>query len=176
MALAIYGHMQSFLRKDYETAMVFLDRAVTAGPSCAWAWSMNSLTCQYLGDAKNAIRRAEEGVRLSPMGPDAFWHKHALSQAHYVGGNYDDAVFWGRMSASHNWRNTSNLRTLICSLVALGKVEQARRFAERHVQIHSDFGLTWFRARTPLQGEIREVFIERLRKAGLPDRTTKAAL
>jgi adenylate cyclase len=175
MALAIYGHTQSFLHKDYETAMVFLDRAIAAGPSCSWAWSMNSFTCQYLGDRKNALYRAEESVRLSPMGPDAFWHEHALSQAHYVSSNFDDAVFWGRMSATHNGRFLSNLRTLSCSLVALGKLAQARQFAERHIQIFPEFDLTWFRARTPLQGEIREVFIERLRKAGLPDQTTKSA-
>ena len=34
MALAVYGHMQSFVRKDYETAMTFVDRAIVAGPSC----------------------------------------------------------------------------------------------------------------------------------------------
>ena len=113
MALAVYGHTQSFLRKDYDTALVFLDRAVAAGPSCAWAWSMNSFTCQFVGDTQNAIPRAEQAVRLSPIGPDAFWHEHALSQAHYMSGNYGDAISWARMSAAHNGGNLSNVRSLI---------------------------------------------------------------
>jgi adenylate cyclase len=169
MALAIYGHTQSFLRKDYETAMVFLDRAIAAGPSCAWAWSLNSFTCQYLGDTRNAVPRAEQAVRLSPIGPDAFWHEHALSQAHYVSGNYDDAVSWARMSAAHNSGNLSNLRALICSLVAVGQMEQAREMAGRMLRTDPEFHLGRFRARTPLRGEIRDRFAEHLRKAGLPD-------
>jgi adenylate cyclase len=168
MALAVYGHIQSFVRKDYETAMTFLDRAIVAGPSCAWAWSMNSFTCQYRGDGGNAVTRAEHGVRLSPIGPDAFWHEAALSQAHYVNGNYDAAISWGRMSNAHSPNNGSNLRVLIASLVAIGEREQAARFAQQLLAIAPEFRLHVFRQRTPLEGELRDTFIERLRIAGLP--------
>lgn len=169
MALAIYGHTRSFLRRDYDTAMVFLNRAIDAGPSCARAWGLNSLTCQYLGDTRNAVPRAEQSLRLSPIGPDAFWHEHVLSQAHYVGGNYADAVSWGRLSAAHNGGNLSNLRTLISSLVAVGQMEQAREVARRVLRLDPEFHLAEFRARTPLSGDLRDTFVERLRKAGLPD-------
>ena len=169
MALAVYGHTQSYLRKDYETAMAFLNRAIDAGPSCAWAWSLNSLTCQYLGHTEIAVPRAELAVRLSPIGPDAFWHEHVLSQAHYVRGNYADAVSWGRMSAAHNGGNLSNLRSLIASFVAAGETDEAREVARRMLQVDPEFRLTNFRARTPLRGEIRERFVEHLRRAGLPD-------
>ena len=169
MALAIYGHTQSYLKRDFVTAMVFLDRAIAAGPSCAWAWSMNSFTCQYLGDTKNAIPRAEQSVRLAPIGPDAFYHEHALSQAHYFSGNYDEAVSWARMSAAHNSGNISNLRAFICSLVAIGQMEQARQVAGRLLRMDPEFRLSNYRARTPLRGEVRDIWVERLRTAGLPD-------
>ena len=51
-------------------------------------------------------------MRLSPLGPDAFWLEHYLSQAYYLIGRYEDAVGWGRMSAAHAGANTSNLRSL----------------------------------------------------------------
>jgi adenylate cyclase len=61
--------------------MDFLERAVAAGPSCAWAHTMSSLTCGFVGDYATAVARAEHAVRLSPIGPDAFFHETVVSQA-----------------------------------------------------------------------------------------------
>src|SRR5262249_37811067 len=90
LALAIYGHVQAFLMKDYATAVEYLDRALAVGPSCALAWTMSSATCGYLGQGAIAVLRAEHGLRLSPLDSHLFFHEHILSQAHYINGNYDE--------------------------------------------------------------------------------------
>jgi adenylate cyclase len=169
LGLAFYGHTQSYLLKNYTAAMDLLDRALAAGPSCAWAHTLSSLTCGYMGDYATSIARAEQAVRLSPLGPDAHFHEHVVSQAYYLAGRYDEAVAWGRMSAAHCDANTSNLRCLIASLVAAGEVDGARSMARRLLQLEPAFRLEIFRSRTPLPGEVRDRFAERLRAAGLPD-------
>ena len=169
VALAIYGHIQSYLIKDYGIARDYLNRAMAVGPSCAVAWGYSSLTCGYLGDVETAIARAERAVRLSPLGPEAFWFEHFLSQAYYLSERYEDAVAWARMSDAHNSANTSNLRCLIASLVALGEPEEARRAVPRLLQLAPTFRLTSFRSVTPLQGAIRDLFAERLCSAGVPE-------
>jgi adenylate cyclase len=169
VALAIYGHVQSYLLKDYTTATDYLDRAIAVGPSCAWAWGYSSLTCGYLGNYEAATARAERAVRLSPLGPDAFWLEHYLSQAYYLAGRYEDAVGWGRMSEAHAGANTSNLRSLTASLIALGEVSAARIVAQRLLQLVPSFRLSTFLARTPLRGEVRDLFAHRLRLAGVPE-------
>ena len=98
--------MQSYLMKDYLTATDYLNRALTVGPSCAWAWGYSSLSSGYLGDTKLPLGVLKKAVRLSPIGPDAFWLEHYLSQAYYLTGRYEDAVGWGRMSAAHAGANT----------------------------------------------------------------------
>ncbi len=169
LGLAIHGHMQSYLLKDYSLAQDYLERAMAAGPSCAAAWAYSSLTCGYLGDYATGVARAERAVRLSPLGADAFWLEHYLSQAYYLGGRYEDAVAWGQMSAAHAGANTSNLRCLIASLVAIDKLDEARKIAQHLLQLVPTFRLSTFRARTPLRGEVRDLFAERLGSAGLPD-------
>jgi tetratricopeptide (TPR) repeat protein len=169
LGLAIYGHLQSYLLKDYELAQQYLERAMAAGPSCAWAWGYSSLTCGYLGDVPTAVARAERAVRLSPLGADSFWLEHYLSQAYYMAGRLDDAIAWGRMSAAHAGANTSNLRALIASLVAAGELDEARKLAQHLMRLAPDFRITTFRARTPLRGEVRDLFADRLRQAGVPD-------
>jgi adenylate cyclase len=169
LGLAIYGHLQSYLLKDYGVAQDYLARAMTAGPSCAWAWAYSGLTCGYLGDISTAIARTERAVRLSPVGADTFWLEHYLSQSYYLAGRYDEAIAWGQMSAAHAGANTSNLRSLIASLVAAGEMEEARKIAQHLMQLAPKYRLATFRARTPLRGEVRDLFAHRLRQAGVPE-------
>jgi adenylate cyclase len=169
VALAIYGHIQSYLLKDYQIASDYFDRAMAVGPSCAIAWGYSSLTRGYLGDYAEAVARAEKAVRLSPLGPDAFWFEHFLSQAYYLAGRCQEAAAWARMSDAHNSANTANHRCMVASLVAIGEVDEARRVADRMLQLVPEFRLSAFRARTPLRGEVRDLFAERLKMAGVPE-------
>ena len=168
LGLAIYGHQKSFLLKDYATASVALEHAINIGPSCAWAWFLSSITCGYIGDTATAIIRAEKAVRLSPIGADAFWFEHCLAQSYYLSDRFEDAVSWGQMSHAHNGANTANLRCLIASLVATGRLEAARLIADQHRRIAPDFTLTVFLRRTPLPGAVGELFAQRLQQAGFP--------
>jgi adenylate cyclase len=169
LALAIYGHVQSFLLKDYDTAVEYLDRAIAAGPNCALAWTMSSATCGYLGQGAMAVLRAENGLRLSPRDSHVFFHEHILSQAHYINGNYDEAIAWARKSAQHNPRFTSNLRVLAASLAAVDKIGEATEVGRQLLAVEPRFGLRAFAARTPLRGAVLDTFVDRLRAAGLPD-------
>ncbi len=169
VALAIFGHIQSYLLKDYGIAMDYLNRAMAVGPSCAVAWGYSSLTCGYLGDFATAVGRAERAVQLLPLGPEAFWFEHFLSQAYYLSGRYDDAVAWARMSDAHNSANTANLRCFAASLAALNRVEEAHQIAGRLLRLVPTFRLTTFRSRTPLPGEVGDLFAKRLGIAGVPE-------
>lgn len=170
VALAIYGHIQSYLMKDFNRAKEYLDRALGAGPNCPLAWGFSSLRCGYLGRHEDAVERAERALRLSPVGPDAARFEHYLSQAYYLSGRYEDAIAWGRMSAAHgSANNTSNLRCLIASLVAADEVEEARELTRALARLVPNFGLQAFRRRTPLPAGVAECFTERLRSAGSPE-------
>ena len=168
LALAIRGNALSWMR-EHDAAMLVLDRAVTVGPSNAIAWTMGSFTCGFLGNGPEATRRGERGVLLSPLSPFAFFHQHALSQAHYITGNFDGAIAEGQRAAAQCGKLTSNLRTLAAALIAVGRLEEAREIALRQLAIEPGFRLTTFSARTPLPEAIRDSFVERLRAAGLPD-------
>ena len=93
-ALAIYGHQRSFMFRDYDRALVFLERALSVAPSSAQAWCYSSPTFSYIGDGRAAIERAERGLRLSPRDPLAFWYYSALALGHLTQGTYDAAAHW----------------------------------------------------------------------------------
>jgi adenylate cyclase len=169
MALAIYGHVQSFLLKKYDVAIAHLDRAIEAGPSLAMAWTMSSATCGYIGDGRNAVIRAEQGVRLSPLDALTFWHEGILAQAHYINGDYEQAVAWARQALARNEAIRFTSRTLIASLAALGQTNEAAEEARKLLSLQPDFRLGPYATRCPFKEAILGPWIARLRSAGLPD-------
>jgi tetratricopeptide (TPR) repeat protein len=161
--------MLSFTQRDYDNALLFLDRAIAASPSCHMAWTLSSTTAGWIGDGKRAVEHATRAMQLSPLDPFAFFTEHMLSQGHYVSGDYEQAIAWGRRAASKNGMLASNLRTLAAALVAHGDIEAARAIARRILATDPNFGLKKFAARSAMSPRILDFHIPRLRAAGLPD-------
>ena len=171
LALATFGHVKSFLFHEYDGAMIYLDRALAACPNHAVAWILSSATLSYIGDAEQAVRRAEHGLRLSPFDQNLFSFYMFLNLAYYAKGDFQEAVKWGRMSFEENGLYTANHRIWIAGLVGLGQLEEAREVAAKLMQIEPEFRLkTYERTRQPFRHEqIRERYMEHLRTAGLPE-------
>jgi adenylate cyclase len=168
-ALAVHGHVQSFLLGDFQKAKIALERAIAAGPSSAMAWTMASATSGFLGDGPTAVRQGEQGVRLSPLDARSFWHEGLLGQAHYVNGDYEKALEWVSSAVSRNELIRFNQRLLIVTLAALGRSEAAAQAAHRYQQIQPDFRVSSYAKRCPFRGAALETWLGRLRSAGLPD-------
>jgi adenylate cyclase len=171
LGLATFGHLKSYLFHDYDSAVLYLERARNASPSSAFAWIVSSATQSYLGRGKEAIHMAERGLRLSPKGQDLFFFYNFLGLAHFSAGAYDEAVKWGRISETEHPLYTSNLRVLAASLSAADRVEEAREVSDRLMALEPDFGLKAYeRSRHPFKPTaLRERFMEHLRRTGLPE-------
>ena len=169
LALAIFGHVSSFLFSDFDRAIESFERAVVASPNSAIAWGLSSPTYSYIGDGKQAILRASHALALSPLDPYAYFYRAAHCLANYVDDNFEEAVAWGRrtMAAAPNY--TASMRPLIASLVALGRSDEARTVAAQMLQLDPRFRVEAFCSWYPLKGQARrQVLAERLLAAGLP--------
>jgi DNA-binding SARP family transcriptional activator len=96
-ALSLYGHVRSFLSRDYDHALTLFERALDIAPNDAIAWKWSSATFAYIGDGKEAERRARRALELSPRDVFAFRIYSSLCIAHYVMESYEEAVRWGRL-------------------------------------------------------------------------------
>ncbi|MBV9812488.1 MAG: hypothetical protein JO326_07040, partial [Acetobacteraceae bacterium] len=169
LGLAVCGHLQSYVLGNYHAARTLLDRAIAAGPSNAWAWGYSGLTHSYLGNIQDAIAHGQRAVRLSPIGNDAFWFEHFLSQSYFVAERYADAVAWSRSAMGRNDRDVQNLRCLAASLAAYGETDEARRIARRLLELTPGYTVTRFAQKTHLRPDACARFVAYLREAGIPD-------
>jgi adenylate cyclase len=138
-ALALCGHVRAVLLHDYEGAFDLFDRAIAASPNSSVAWVRSSPTYSYVGDAVEAKRRAEVGIRLSPFDAHLFFAHTALGFACYTAGDYEEAIAWGRRAMSENPNYTANLRFLVASLAAAGRTEKARALGRTLVALEPGF-------------------------------------
>jgi transcriptional regulator with AAA-type ATPase domain/TolB-like protein/tetratricopeptide (TPR) repeat protein len=169
MALALCGHAKSILLHEFDEAITLFDRALAASPNSAIAWTRSSPTYSYLGDSREAVRRAQQGLRLSPFDPHIFYAHSILGLGHYVGGDYEEAARWGRIAREENAQFTANLRLLAASLGALGLTEEAHDVRDALLSVEPKFEVARFVARYAIRDPDRsEQLARHLRLAGLP--------
>lgn len=168
-ALALYGHNRSFLHRDYDQAISLFERAVDVAPNDAVMWKWTSTTFAYVGNGQEAARRARKALDLSPRDHFAYGIYSSACVAHYMMDAFDEAIHWGQLSYQENPRYTSNTRYLCASLVAVGRVYDAREIAQSVLKIEPNFRVTPLVARHPIQDAGgRGLLGERLIEAGLP--------
>jgi tetratricopeptide (TPR) repeat protein len=168
MALALCGHVKSLLLHEFDDAIALFDRAIAASPSSAIAWTRSSPTYSYIGDAREAIHRAEQGLRLSPFDLHIFFAHGILSLAYYVAEEYEEGVRWGRKAREEHPRWTANLRFLAVNLAGAGHLEEARDVAQALLAVEPGFTVDRFIEGYPLRDPLRARFADHLRQAGLP--------
>lgn len=168
-ALALCGHVRAFLFHDYEGAFALFDRALAASPNSSVAWIRSSPAYSYVGEAAEAKRRAEIGLRLSPLDPHLFYAHAALGFACYTGGDFNDAAVWGRKAMAQNPNFTANLRFLAASLAAADRLVEARDVGRTLLEIEPDFRVQTFCDGYAYKDPARRLALARhLELAGLP--------
>jgi adenylate cyclase len=171
LALATMGHMNTMLRRDSDAALQCFSEALAACPNHPLVWTLSSATLAYLGNGEEAVRRAEQGLRLSPHDPMRYSQLMFLGIAHYASGSFDEAARWQRRSLAENPLHGATLLLLAAALAAAGSREDARQVAARFMAVRPGFSLeTYARTRLPFfEPGLRETFASHLQEAGLPN-------
>ncbi|MBC7799707.1 MAG: hypothetical protein H7Z10_03715 [Gemmatimonadaceae bacterium] len=152
LALSVYGHVKSYLFHEYDVGLLYLERALSVSPNSALSWVLSSASHAYVGDGARAIQHAERGLRLSPLDRGLFFTHNILCLAHYVNGDFAEAVTWGRLSDAENPAFTATQRLLAASLVANGEIAEAGAVAARMLRQEPGFTVeAYIRTRQPLR-------------------------
>ena len=170
LALSLCGHIRSWLFHDFDHAIELFDRALAANPSAAIAWLRSSATFSYIDETREARRRVEIGLRLSPYDQHVFFSYGLAGLAAYASGDWVEAANWGRKSMALNPRFVGNLRFLAASLAASGQFKEAREVGRALLRVNPTFSARTFAAGHAFKdADKRRLFGEHLVLAGLPE-------
>jgi adenylate cyclase len=164
------GFTMSLLAGKHSRASSAIERALELNPNSAQAWMASG----YVSCSRNlpgpAIEAFDCAKRLSPLDPLRWGFAGGIAVACMIEGRYEQAIEWADRCLNENDRFTIALRVRVASCAHLGRSPEARQCLARLLAV--DPGLTIARVKdytTFLPRETVDVYLEDLRKAGLPE-------
>jgi tetratricopeptide (TPR) repeat protein len=168
-AAAIYGHVASFLHKDFDSAAYYLGRSLELNPHQASAWALSAATQAYSGDPAEALRHLERYRSLAPCHP----HDPILSQvfttAYTLGGQFEKALAFGRRAVRAAPGFVNGYKPVLAALGHLGMRREAGSMLAALLRVEPDFNVAGFVSTYPFRRpEDREAYAQGLLLAGAP--------
>jgi len=174
VALSSGGGGLGHLAGETENGIAYVDRAIALNPNLALAWSESGALRMYWGEHADAIMRLERAMRLSPLDLHAHRLYTAMAWTHLFAGRYDDAASWARRATLEKpgWAVPPRIEAICCALS--GRIAEAQEALARMRAIDPDLRLSHLATQRGVATRLRRVadrdlMIEGLRKAGLPE-------
>ena len=155
--------------RDYESACSLIDRSIATNPNSCRALNISALVNLIAGNPRDAIKRAERAMQLSPLDTSMWMAFSHLATAHVQLGNYEEAVVWARRSVQLHGNSLPAHLALIASLAQTERQQQAETAAAELLEMEPELTVAGVRQRFPVDRyQNLEGFLGGLAKAGLP--------
>lgn len=168
LILAVLGAVHTFAR-NYGTARVLLERAVTLDPNAAWTWSRMGWLETYADRPEEARAHFQKALRLSPLDPINFNNLVGLASAHQVAGEDNEAaeLFLRALQERPNahWIH----RNLAAALFAAGREAEARASFAALLAAYPDMNVKKFKDAMVFSQRVLDRIGSQLIALGLPE-------
>jgi len=170
-ALWMAANPLSFFAGDHATAADAVDRALKLNPSSAHAWLVRAFVSYRQNQPDGAIEALQRAMQLSPLDPLNWIFTGGLAGYHVIAGRYEEAIEWAGRSLREMPRYESALRNKVVACAHLGRIEEARDGLEQLLKLQPGLTIAQYDVTygTVFSPQIHAVYLEGLRKAGLPE-------
>jgi adenylate cyclase len=168
LILTVLATVHTFVR-NYGTARVLLERAVTLDPNCAWAWSRLGWIETYSDRPQNALQHFEQALRLSPVDPMNFNNYAGIGSAHEVAQDYAKAVEYYRRALQERPHATWVYRNLASALAGDGRFDEAKAAFAEMMRSYPGLTVSRFKQAMVFSGPTLERMAGQLRSLGLAE-------
>ena len=155
----------AFMVGDSEAEIEMADRAVALNPNSWITWNGRGHVYRIAGLPEEAIRSFERAIRMSPVDPRLYTTLTGIGQALIELRRFDEAIVVLKKALRQNLQ-FGTYRCLASAFAHLGRDAEAHDAAARVLEIDPAFTISALIARVPKNSKL---FIEGLRKAGLPE-------
>jgi len=165
--LAMASTITAFIVGDCESEIELVNRAVALNPNSFQAWHSRGQVYRIAGLWEEALRSLERAIRMSPVDPRLHNTFALMGLAFIELGRFDEAIVAGKKAQRHNSSLPVAYRCLASAFAHLGRDAEAREAAMRVLELDPAFTISPLIAWGGLARA--KLFIEGLRKAGLPE-------
>ena len=167
-----WGHIalgyEALMARRTEESIAAFKRAVDLNPNSAAAHGHLGHGLAFSGRDQEAIRHAEEAIRLSPFDPMMTLFLGTIAVSHYLAGQYNESYRYASDAARVRPGFHGAHRLRCASLARTGRIAEARSLLATVRSEQPQLSLAWIRANVPYQtSELMERFLDGMRMAGL---------
>lgn len=169
MALAVQGHIATYLHKNFDLAFACLDAALQTNPNSARALLWKANAHAYLGEGARAVDIVKRAMALSPYDPLASAFSGGASLAYMASAQYERAIEFAIRSIRENRGYSSAYKLLIASLVLAGRLSETPAPVHQLLLLEPDFSIEEHLRRFPGSATpFGELYCYALTRAGIP--------
>ncbi|MEK1888985.1 MAG: winged helix-turn-helix domain-containing tetratricopeptide repeat protein [Phyllobacterium sp.] len=170
VALTRGGHALGHLAGDLDGGIELLDRALALNQNLAAAWFLGGYLKTWRGDHDGAIASFERAMRLSPLDPEMYRMQAGMAVSHLFAGRFDTASSW----AEKSFRDLPSFLMVVAVIAAshalAGRTDEAQRAMQHLRQLDPALRISNLKDWLPIhRQDDLAIFVEGLRKAGLPE-------
>lgn len=168
VALALVGHVHSFMFGEYDYAAGLFEKAIRMNPVQPLGWDLYAMLHCYVGQADKAVAISRWVDQLVANSRYKYYFDTTRCVSAALAGDYAAAIRAGEEALKVRPDFNSVLRYLVSSHAHANDLDSAQRYLERLKAVEADFSITSLReSRYPLLGtKGGEVLIDGLIKAG----------
>jgi adenylate cyclase len=152
---------------DYESGIELADRAVALNPNSFLAWNCRGAVKRAAGLWEEAVQDFERAIRTSPIDPQLHQALAVMGISFIELRRFEEAAIAARKAQRQNPSYSPIYRCLASAFALLGRDAEAREAAAHLLQLDPAFTISAWIARGGQENS--KLFIEGLRKAGLPE-------
>jgi len=156
-----------FLKRRTDHAVQEFNRALEINPNFAAAHGYLGTALAFNGQSDQAIVHSELALRMSPHDPQNAIFNVGLAAAHYLNGQFAEAISCSRNAVQQRSGWTPGHRIYCASLAQAGQLDEARAALDRLKELQPDISIEWIAQNVPYTPGPMGKFLEGMRKAGL---------
>ena len=158
-----------FMTRQYDKGIAECERALALAPNSGKAHIWMALVLYLSGRHDEAVRHAEQALRLDPLGPA--WYLRTLGTAYSWVGRYEEAIAAYKKSLQRAPNDLFTHLSLTAAYTWAGRLEDARAQVDEVVRINPKYCLEKAAKVASYKNQAdRERYLDALRKAGLPEK------
>jgi len=157
----------AFIMRHTDEAAEECRRALDLNPNFAAAHGYLGWSLAFDGRSDEAISHLERAIRMSPQDPQNAIFTTGLAVAHYLTGQFSEAVVSGRKALQLRYGFTPGHRIYVASLAQAGQMDEAHEALARLKELQPDLSIEWIERHVPYAPGPMAKFVEGMRKAGL---------
>jgi len=170
-ALSKAGWAIATLAGERAFGLSAIERALAVNPNSALAWGLRGWVEGFSNRPALAIEALQRAIRLSPLDPHRWTFWAALALAHLIAGRYEETIEWAdRALHEHPAANHAlGFKAVACS--RLGRMEEGCECIKGFCELRPGWTVAGVEAvlGTAMSPEVLSVYLDGLRKAGLPE-------